>query len=148
MEKFGAKIKQLRFNKGLSQDEVGKGIGIDRSVISKWERDIKEPSLDQLQLICKFYNVDLDYFLSNVKQTKGSKKDNNIEKVVIVLAISLFGIFVGPLGCIMHVLCIIYSFKTKMSLVVKLLLILMMLYNLGGVLFLLGINPPSIIIIS
>ena len=38
MEKFGAKIKQLRFNKGLSQDEVGKGIGIDRSVISKWER--------------------------------------------------------------------------------------------------------------
>ena len=54
MEKFGAKIKQLRLSNALSQDEVGKGIGIDRSVISKWERDVKEPSLDQLQLINTF----------------------------------------------------------------------------------------------
>ena len=148
MEKFGVKIKQLRLSNALSQDEVGKGIGIDRSVVSKWERDIKEPSLDQLQLICHFFNVDLNYFLSNDEHTKGSKKENSIEKPVLVLIVSVLGIFLGPLGFIIHILCIVYSFKTKMSLMVKLLLILMMLYNLGGVLYLLGINPPSIIIIS
>lgn len=57
------KLKELRKEKGYSQKEVAKAIGITLSAYSNYEQGIREPSYEILILLCKFYNVSADYLL-------------------------------------------------------------------------------------
>lgn len=36
--KIGEKIKELRYEKGLTQEEIGALIGVSAQSVSKWER--------------------------------------------------------------------------------------------------------------
>ena len=67
----GNRLKQLREEKGLSQSEVAKIIGVGRTTYLKWENGENQPTrkLDQLS---KFFGVSIDYLLgkSDVKNIK------------------------------------------------------------------------------
>ena len=57
------KIKQLRINKGLSQDELGKMIGVQRAAINKYEKgtvvNIKRSTLEKLAEVFNVSPADL-----------------------------------------------------------------------------------------
>lgn len=57
------KLKQLRKEKGLSQKIVAEALGITLSAYSNYEQGIREPNLQILVSICKFYDVSSDYLL-------------------------------------------------------------------------------------
>ena len=57
------KLKQLRSEKGLSQKEIAKIIGVSVSAYSNYEQGIREPSYDILIKLAKFYDVTTDYLL-------------------------------------------------------------------------------------
>ena len=63
MENFAQKLKTLRLEKGLTQAEVSKELGLTRNAFSNYEMGIREPSLDTLKKICKFFDISADYFL-------------------------------------------------------------------------------------
>ena len=42
-------LKAARINKGLSQEEAGKLIGVSADVISNWERQVTFPNVLQLK---------------------------------------------------------------------------------------------------
>lgn len=67
----GNRLKQLREEKGLSQSEVAKIIGVGRTTYLKWENGENQPTrkLDQLS---QFFGVSIDYLLgkSDVKNIK------------------------------------------------------------------------------
>jgi transcriptional regulator with XRE-family HTH domain/Tfp pilus assembly protein PilF len=61
---LGAKIRQLRKERGLSQEEVGRGV-LTRSMISAIERGKARPSLKALEVIAQGLNKPVDYFLED-----------------------------------------------------------------------------------
>lgn len=63
MDKFCAIIKNLREEKGLTQQKVANFLKIDRSNYSKYERGKLEPNVEMIVSLAKFYDVSADYLL-------------------------------------------------------------------------------------
>ena len=60
---IGEKIKELRKEKGLSQAELGKSIGVSQKAVDYWERGINEPKASYIIKLAKYFNVSADYIL-------------------------------------------------------------------------------------
>ena len=63
MKTINQKIKELRIQKGYSQEFVAKHLKIDRSNYSKYELGKLEINLEMLIQLCLLYNVSADYLL-------------------------------------------------------------------------------------
>lgn len=63
MNKFKEKLVELRKEKGYSQLQLSKEIKFSRTAIASWEGGAREPSLDTLILIAKYFGVTTDYLL-------------------------------------------------------------------------------------
>lgn len=53
-------LKAARINKGLTQHEAGKIIGVSRDTISKWERNECVPNIRYISAIERAYGVKYD----------------------------------------------------------------------------------------
>lgn len=62
---FGKKIKELRERAKMTQTDLAKEIGVSKSVISAYEKGIRNPSFKVLQDISVVFNVPETYFLAN-----------------------------------------------------------------------------------
>ena len=60
---FAENLKQLRKEKGISQKDVAKAIGVTISAYSNYEQGLREPSNQILVSLCKYYDVTADYLL-------------------------------------------------------------------------------------
>ena len=60
---FGARLKQLRLQNGLTQREVAEKLSIFQSAYSKKEKGIYNSTCKQLFNICKLFDVSADYLL-------------------------------------------------------------------------------------
>lgn len=59
---IGAKLKNLRKSRKLTQEEFAEKIGVSRSTLSCYEIDQRTPSIKTLQVIAENFGVGLDYF--------------------------------------------------------------------------------------
>ena len=59
---MGAKIKDLREKAGMSQTELADKLGLSKSVISAYEKGIRNPSFKILPQLAKIFNVTELYF--------------------------------------------------------------------------------------
>lgn len=57
MVQFGEYLTRLRNEKGLSQDELGKALGVTANFISLVERGMKPVSDQFIREVCKFYGI-------------------------------------------------------------------------------------------
>jgi transcriptional regulator with XRE-family HTH domain len=62
--KIGARLKELREAKGVSQTEAGKAIGVSKKTMSCYENNASEPSLVILEKIANYYNVCVDRIIT------------------------------------------------------------------------------------
>ena len=60
---FQKRLKELRLEKGVSQQELGGAIGATYSAVSYWENGTNEPKIGYLIALCKYFNVTSDYLL-------------------------------------------------------------------------------------
>lgn len=85
---FGKNIKYMRKSYGFKQDAVGKGLHMGGSTIGCYETGVREPSLDSLNAIAKYFGKTTDELL-NVKLYEGeeidSKKIINVEENINIL---------------------------------------------------------------
>lgn len=65
------RIKELRLEKGLSQEELGKFLNIQKSAISKYERGALEPNKTMLIKMSELFHCSIDYLLglSDIRNT-------------------------------------------------------------------------------
>ena len=87
---IGEKIKNAREDMDLLQTDMAKLIPMNQSNYSKIERDIQEPSIEQLRRICQILKLDPRYLLdiggddiidpSDVKLLSDIKKFISIHK--------------------------------------------------------------------
>ena len=61
MNKFSERLKELRQEKNLSQDKLAKAVGLTHTAIGLWEQGKRNPNLDAVISLAKFFNVSLDY---------------------------------------------------------------------------------------
>ena len=57
------RLRQLRLEKRLRQDQVAALIGIDKSTVSAYENDLRQPSCEILARFANLYRVSVDYLL-------------------------------------------------------------------------------------
>ena len=62
--KIGTKIRNKREDMDLSQRDMANLIPMNQSNYSKIERDVQEPSLEQLRRICQILQLDPRYLLN------------------------------------------------------------------------------------
>lgn len=60
---FGKNLKELRLEKGLSQQKLGEILGFCNQTISFWENGSREPDLDTILEIAQYFEVSLDELL-------------------------------------------------------------------------------------
>lgn len=88
---MGTKLKQLRLNRKLTQEEVATRVNITRSTVSNYERGRRTPHLKDLQKLADVFGVGLDYFgispkdeafelLSKAKELFMDEKISSLEK--------------------------------------------------------------------
>lgn len=69
MGSFYSVLKSLRLSQGLTQDELAKHLKISRSAIGMYEKGLREPDYETLEIIADFFNVDIDYLLGRSTKT-------------------------------------------------------------------------------
>lgn len=62
MDSLGQKIKELRKSRHLKQDDLAEVLGLSRGQISNLEHDRRSLNLKQLQTLCDYFKIDMDYF--------------------------------------------------------------------------------------
>lgn len=68
----GKRIKDLRKKRGLSQQTLADFLMVDKSVVSRWEKDDRRPSQEMLDALAKKFNTTpyyLMYGLANPTDT-------------------------------------------------------------------------------
>lgn len=79
MAKFSERLRLLRKNAGLSQQEFANLLGtVSKSSINMYERGEREPSIETLEGIADFFNVDLDYLLGKTDIPNRSNASHRI----------------------------------------------------------------------
>ena len=71
---LGEKIRLLREERELNQTELGQAVNMTQRKISYLERDQYEPSLEDIRLLCKFFQVSADYLLGFPKHLPYPKR--------------------------------------------------------------------------
>ena len=60
------RIRELRLEKGLTIKALATELNIKESTLSKYERAEREPSIEALILLSKFFNVSVDYLVGKM----------------------------------------------------------------------------------
>jgi len=63
MKSFGEKLRELRETKGLLLREVGDTLNLDTALVSKFERNERKPTKEQVLAFAKFYNTNAESLL-------------------------------------------------------------------------------------
>ncbi|MCL2796755.1 MAG: helix-turn-helix domain-containing protein [Firmicutes bacterium] len=60
---FGQTLIELRKEKGLGQIELAKELNVSKGIISLWENGLREPGMNSLIVLSKFFDVSIDYLV-------------------------------------------------------------------------------------
>jgi len=60
---FGERIRLLRTQKEMTQEELGKFLGVGKTTISQYESETRTPDAGMLTRIATFFGVSVDYVL-------------------------------------------------------------------------------------
>lgn len=73
------RLKELRINKGYSQEKVAKILGVARTTITNYENGESKPDIEMLVKIANIFKCSIDYLLENDFDTSQQKQLTTIE---------------------------------------------------------------------
>ena len=62
MKTLGAKIKEARLQKGLTQKQLALQLSIKNTTLNNWEQDRNKPDINYIEMLCRLLNVPPGYF--------------------------------------------------------------------------------------
>ena len=63
MSTLGARLQELRKQKGLTQEQLAEKLNITNQSVSKWEKDINAPDITLLVELADLFETSVDYLL-------------------------------------------------------------------------------------
>ena len=64
--KIGETIKELRMEKGLSQMQLAKLIGVSQKAVDYWERNVNEPKASYIMALVRVFEISYDEFFADI----------------------------------------------------------------------------------
>lgn len=68
---FAEKLKSIRKQAGMSQEQLAEKLGVSRQAVTKWETDAGIPDIENIMAISTLFDISIDELLSN---ERGEKK--------------------------------------------------------------------------
>lgn len=68
---LGEKIKNLRKDTNITQEELAEKIGVSRQAVTKWESDLGMPDVENLKSIATLFGITIDELLDYKKEILG-----------------------------------------------------------------------------
>lgn len=81
---FGIRLKELRTQKHITQQELADKVDLVKSSISAYEKSLKYPSVEVLIKLCNYFNVSSDYLLGLSDEKKIKKYDLTEEQTELI----------------------------------------------------------------
>lgn len=78
---FSEKLRLLRTQKGLSQENLADRLHVSRQSVSKWESGISLPEIDKLIAISDLFSVSIDCLLK--EPTSEMQNTENMDRLVL-----------------------------------------------------------------
>ena len=77
--KIGEKIRALRLQQKMTQDQLADRLGVSYQSISRWENGITYPDIEFLPAIANCFSVSLDYLMGqdDIEKRRAIKKQIN-----------------------------------------------------------------------
>jgi transcriptional regulator with XRE-family HTH domain len=77
---FAVRLKELRKDKGLTQDDMAEFLCIKRQTYSAYERQISLPDINILYKLSEFFGVSLDYLIGKSEKKTSTNNDGSNNK--------------------------------------------------------------------
>lgn len=68
-KKIGAFLKELRKEKGLTQEQLSEQLGITNRTVSRWENGINMPDFDLVIELADIYDINIEELLDGERKT-------------------------------------------------------------------------------
>ncbi len=82
---IGKRLKKIRIDRGLSQDELGHNLNLSRTAIGNWERGERTINRQDLNNLAAYFGVPVEYFLGwNEPVTLPRSEVNHVIRVVTI----------------------------------------------------------------
>lgn len=82
MRTFIEKLRGLREDNDLTQQQIADILGTSQTMYARYERGANEMPIHHLITLCKFYNVSADYFLGTAPDPHRQKKQPTLQKTM------------------------------------------------------------------
>ena len=92
---FGSRLKDLRNERKLTQDDLGKLLNVSGKTIGTWERDSRQPNIESINKLASIFGVTTDYLLGNSDEKKSQKYYELSDKEKNDIAIQAERLMVG-----------------------------------------------------
>ena len=77
---LGKKIKQLRFNKGVTQEALANSLGVTYQAVSRWENETTMPDISLLPQISVFFGVSIDELFEFTEESQYERIENMLNE--------------------------------------------------------------------
>lgn len=91
---FGQKLKKLRNENELTQEQLADMIFVTRTAISKWETDNGYPSIDSLKAISNIFSISIDELISDADIENKRLLDEKNSRRMYYIAMAFLGLTV------------------------------------------------------
>lgn len=92
---FGEKLRKLRKDADMTQEELAARLYVTRAAVSKWETDKGYPAIDSLKLIAELFGCTIDELVSDADVENQKKLESDRAKIMYVCAIACFAVAVA-----------------------------------------------------
>lgn len=75
---MGAKIRQLRLERGMTQEELGNELGVSPQAVSKWESSTTTPDIQLLPELAVLFGVSIDELFSMTDENRMDRIENMV----------------------------------------------------------------------
>ena len=96
--KIGEKIKIIRENKKMSQENMAKSLHVSYQAVSNWERGKSYPDISNIIMISDLYSISLDELIREDKNYKDillEKKVSSITDTILNVIFLLFAVMIS-----------------------------------------------------
>lgn len=85
LQKIGTFMKDLRKEKGFTQEQLAESLNVSRRTVSRWETGMNMPDLDLLMELSDLYAVDLREMLNGERKSE-NKMNTEMQETVLQVA--------------------------------------------------------------
>lgn len=84
--KIGEKLKYLRKQKKLTQNELAKLINIGQSTYAHWEKDERIPRKENFEKLAELYEIEVSELFEDVDNLEKETQNNIFDSIILEIA--------------------------------------------------------------